>query len=98
MADGCTSIRRTTTTAIHGLLQLMIGSQGRDTVIANDAAVALWMIQEIQAGEYGHQYLTAGLLTTAGVSSGYTGDTLSQRHKSVITDLKDNFNRCCQRV
>ena len=57
-----------------------------DAVIANDAAVALWVIQEIQAGNMATSYLTAGLLTTAGVSSGYTGDTTVTTAKSVIVD------------
>ena len=56
MADGCTSIRRPTTTAMPWDLQLslMTGKVKVDAAIANDAAVALWMIQRIQAGEYGH--------------------------------------------
>ena len=57
-----------------------------DAAIANDAAVALWVIQEIQAGNMATSYLTAGLLTTAGVASGYTGDTTVTTAKSVILD------------
>ena len=57
-----------------------------DAAIANDAAIALWVIQEIQAGNMATSYLTANLLTTAGVSSGYTGDTTVTTAKSVIGD------------
>lgn len=43
-----------------------------DLVTANGPAVALWIIQQIQAGTLAKSFLTADLLTTAGISSSYT--------------------------
>ena len=57
-----------------------------DTVIANETALALWIIQEIQAGDMATSYLTANLLTAAGVSSGYTGDGTVTQAKAAIAD------------
>lgn len=43
-----------------------------DLAIANETAMALWIIQQIQAGDVAKSYLTADLLTAAGVGSTYT--------------------------
>lgn len=57
-----------------------------DTAIANETALALWIIQEMQAGNMATSYLTANLLTAAGVSSGYTGDGTVSQAKAAIAD------------
>lgn len=43
-----------------------------DMALANEAAMALWIIQQIQAGTVAKSFLTADLMTTAGISSSYT--------------------------
>ena len=43
-----------------------------DMALANEAAMALWIIQQIQAGTVAKSLLTADLMTTAGISSSYT--------------------------
>lgn len=57
-----------------------------DLVTANGPAVALWMIQQIQQGEMPKSYLTAGLLTTAGVTSSYTTTGVLSQILSAIDD------------
>ena len=57
-----------------------------DAAVANNATIALWMIQQIQAGTVAKSFLTADLLTTAGISSSYTSSGVVTQVANAIDD------------
>ena len=57
-----------------------------DVATANNSKVALWMIQRIQAGELATSYLTANLLSKAGLGQNYTTSGVVTQVAAAITD------------
>ena len=57
-----------------------------DAAIGNEAAMALWIIQQIQQTTIAKSYLTADLLTTAGVATTYTASSVVTQMAAAIDD------------